>query len=290
MKREEIEQLLADYANGEISPENRQRLEKIFEQDANLKQEAEEMAVVWQELNGTEEPSAAMDKQFYAMLQNERVDERSKGARVVQINASWIKAAAAIAACIIMFVVGRFTASPPEVIKYKYKTVLVKQPAINTPQLKPEPVLAVRHPVNSAIKPEKEIIINDNNTKMAQQLRSVYVSERIDAVMKLSAQKNLSDGDLKLLELALQEDPNANVRLTVINSLRPLISLQNVQQVLISGLNSQDNLLVQNSLVDLLVSAKSKLAIPQLITLLENKNTDAIVQNKIKGSIESFLN
>ena len=40
----------------------------------------------------------------------------------------------------------------------------------------------------------------------------------------------------------------------------------------------------------MLVTAKSKQAIPQMITLLDNKNTDAMVQNKIKDGIETFLN
>ncbi|GAB2984445.1 hypothetical protein GCM10027049_22810 [Mucilaginibacter puniceus] len=284
MKREEIERLLADYANGDISPENRQQLEKLFEQDAKLKQEADEMMAALQGVDGLEEhPSPAMDKQFYAMLQNVQVNE-PKGARVIQINTLWIKTAAAIAACIAMFIIGRYTATPTEVVKYK--TLLVKQPVINTPPSKPEPVAVMSSPAPKAVKQQKEINTDVTNTKLAQQLRSVFASERIDAVVKLSAQKNLSAGDLKLLELALQDDPNTNVRLMVINSLRPLIGDQDVQQVLVSGLNHQGDMMVQNSLMDVLVSAKSQLAPPQMMALLDN----VIVQNKIKGGIENFPN
>jgi len=276
MKREEIEQLLAEYTNGEISPGNRQYLEKLFEQDAKLKREADKMAAAWQslkDLEDGEQPGAEMDKQFYAMLQNVKADGPID-ARIIQISTSHIKTAAAIAACLAMFVIGRYTAAPVEVVKYK--TVVVKQPVINAPEIKPEPVFAVRH--------------HTNNSELARQLRSVFASERIDAVVKLSAQKDLNESSLKLLELALKEDPNPNVRLTVINSLRPFVNKQNVQQVLISGLNHQHDLLVQSSLVNLLVEAKSKQAIPQMITLLADTNTNVMVQNKIKGGIESFLN
>lgn len=290
MKREEIEQLLAEYTNGEISAVNKQRLEELFKHNATLKAEADEMAVVWQsfkDIADGEQPGAEMDKQFYAMLQNVKAGE-PKGARIIQISTAHIKTAAAIAACLAMFVIGRYTVTPVAIVKYK--TVVVKQPVINAPEIKPEPVPAVGHHTNKTVKPEKEIGTDDNNSELARQLRSVFASERIDAVVKLSAQKELNQSDLKLLELALQEDPNPNVRLMVINSFRPLMNRQNVQQVLISGLNHQDDLLVQSSLVDLLVSAKSKQAIPQMVTLLDNKNTDVMVQNKIKSGIESFLN
>jgi HEAT repeat protein len=170
---------------------------------------------------------------------------------------------------------------------FKYKTVVVKQPTINTPEIyKPEPVLAATHHINKV----RKVNTDNNNSELAQQLRSVYASERIEAVMQLSTRKNLNAADLKMLERALSEDPNPNVRLMVVNSLRPLLSRQNVQQVLINSLDRQDDVMVQTSIVDMLVTAKSKQALPQMITLLDNKNTDAMVQNKIKDGIETFLN
>ena len=288
MKREEIEQLLADYASGEISAADKQYLEELFKQDAKLKEEADELTAVWQSLNDIEEgerPGTGMDEQFYAMLQNAKADQQPAGP-IIQLNVSWLKTAAAIAACIAMFVIGSFTVAPIEIVKYK--TVLVKQRVINEPQTTQPRFLPV---AEHTIKNKAQVKgVGKDNSPLAQQLRSVYASERIEAVGKLSSQKNLNDSDLKLLRLALQEDPNTNVRLMVINSLRPLVNMPNVQQVLISGLNHQDDLLVQSSLVDLLVEAKSKLAIPQMLSLLDNKNTDVMVQNKIKGGIESFLN
>jgi hypothetical protein len=48
--------------------------------------------------------------------------------------------------------------------------------------------------------------------------------------------------------------------------------------------------MVQSAILDLLIDARSKQAIPQMIALLDDKNTDVMVQNKIRGGIESFLN
>ena len=286
MKREEIEQLLADYASGEISLADKKYLKELFKQDAKLKEEADELTAVWQSLNkieGGERPGTGMDEKFYAMLQNAKADQQPAG-RVIQLNVSLLRTTATIAACIAMFVIGRFTVSPIKMVKYK--TVFVKQPVNRQPINAPETLPAKTPRVVRQLEKEN----TDENSPLGRQLRSVYASERIDAVMKIAGKSNLNTADLKMLEMALSEDPNPNVRLMVVNSLRPLLSRQNVQEVLINALDRQGDVMVQTSIVDMLVTAKSKQAIPQMITLLDNKNTDAMVQNKIKDGIETFLN
>ncbi len=290
MKREDIERLLVDYANDDISAEDRKFLEGLFETDAQLRQEAQEMLAAMQALNRLEESSAAgaaMDKSFYSMLQNAKKEQQPIKRRVVVINMSWLKAGAAVAACLLAFFGGRFTVAPVEVIKYQ--KVIVKEQAPTTSQAQ-ETALRISPrvktlPVANLSKKEPE----QNNSLLAVQLRSVFVSERIDAIMQLATKPKLSDAELKMMRLSLSEDPNVNVRLTVLNTLRPLARQQSVQNVLISSLNQQGDIMVQSAILDMLIDARSKQAIPQMIALLDNKNTDVMVQNKIKGGIESFL-
>lgn len=283
MKREEIEQLLADYVKGELSETNKVMLEIMFTNDPALKQEANEMLALWQMMDNAV-VEGNKDDEFYHMLQTEKHGGRLTN--VISLNKAWFYATAA-AACIIVFFAGRFTIAPVEVIKYKTRIVKQEVPApVQEPVVQIATLAATPKPlVNTKSKAEVEM-----PSALAQQLRSVYVSERIDAIAKLSTKKTFSKGELKLLELALNEDPNPNVRLMVINSMRPLINVDGAQQVLIAGLNRQNNLLVQSLLVDVLVETKSKDAIPQMLALLDNKSTDIIVQNKIRGGIESFLN
>ena len=92
-----------------------------------------------------------------------------------------------------------------------------------------------------------------------------------------------------MLQLALMEDPNTNVKLTILNSLRPLIAQTNVQDVLINALNQQDAVFIQTSIIGMLGDAKIKRAIPQMISLLDNKNINASVQDKIKDEIKQFM-
>jgi|GEM_PF-1078285 len=291
MKREEIEQLLVDYANDDISAANRKRLEGLFETDAQLKEEAQEMVAAMRAFNRLEEssePGAAMDGEFYAMLQNVKKEQQPIKRQAIVINISWLKIAAAMAACIVAFMGGRFTASPVEVVKYQ--KVIIKQQVSATPQ--------VQNTVSHALPPVKSLPVanlskkepEQDNSLLAVQLRSVFVSERIDAIMQLATKPNLNDAELKMMRLSLSEDPNANVRLTVLNTLRPMAKQQSVQNVLISSLNQQSDIMVQSAILDMLIDARSKQAIPQMIALLDDKNTDVMMQNKIRGGIESFLN
>ena len=292
MKREEIEQLLAGYVSGEISAQHRQQLEELFGQDAALKKEADEMLSAWRlidRMGESEQPGNDMDDQFYAMLQRAQTDQRMNG-RVVTINKTWLQVAAAILICITAFGMGRFTA-PPSTPVFKYKTVYTKQPVVvqsSTPVAAP----AKRHDIVLATDkpPVREKAEATEDVELIQQLRSIYASERIDAVTKIGAKHELSDNDLKNLELALKEDPSPNVRLMILDALRPIIAKQNVQAVLINALDNQDDGMIRSSMVEMLISVRSQQAIPQMIALLNDKSTDPVTQNKIKVNIQSFLN
>lgn len=290
MKKEEIEHLLADYASGEISANDKARLEEMFAKDPALKQEADEMEEVWQAINQpNHQPGKDMDNGFYAMLQNEK--EQQKGARVVKINLTWLKTAAAVAACLAAFVIGRYTVSPEKITEYKVKTVFVKQPAI-AQAIKTEdtrPVFVSRPVENKTALAPKNSEPEEHLT-LAPQLRSVFASERMAAVAKLAAKADVTQNDLKMLEMVLNEDPSANVRLMVVNALQPMFAKNDVQQLFINTLGKQDDPLIQSTIVDILVEARSKQAVPQMLVLLDDKNTAPSTQTKIKTGIESFLN
>lgn len=278
MKREEIEQLLAEYVSGKVSAPNRLVLENLFANDPALKQEADDMAALWQMMDNTvvEENN---DEQFYDML---KAEQNTKPTPIIKLIPWWFYATA-VAACIVVFFAGRFTTAPTEIIKYK--TLIVKQqvPAPVQQQVVQLPATP-KLPVNT----KPKAVVEEAPSALAQQLRSVYASERIGAIMSLRGNKNINAADLKILEIALREDENPNVKLTIINVLQPLVSQQNVQNVLIRALNTQDDAIAQSSLIDVLVNARSKQALPQMIALLDNKNTSAMVQDKIRDEIKRF--
>ncbi len=284
MKREEIEQLLAEYVNGKISAENKQLLENLFAKDAALKQEAADMLALWQMMDNTF-ADENKDDEFYDMLAISK--QKQHPAKVIYLQSrAWLYATA-VAACIAVFFAGRFTASPIETIKYK--TLIVKQQVqVPAPIQQPNTeIAAAAVDQNPAITVKPKVDI-ETPSALAQQLRSVYASERIAAVMSLSGNKNINPADLKILEIALREDANPNVKLTIINVLQPLAKQQNVQNVLIRALNTQEDATTQSSLIDVLANTGSKQALPQMIALLDNKNTSAMVQDRIRDEIKRF--
>lgn len=293
MDREKIELLLAAYVSGEIAVKDKPVLEKLFEQDPALKAEADEMTALWQSLDKLEKaatPPEAMRNSFYEMLNHEGAQPAS--AKIVALKRPWLQVAAAIVAGVIIFAAGRYTVSPVKIPVVEYKTVYIKQqvpvqqPAAATVFVPAKPLVAVA----ATAKPIKEKAEPAKDDALAQQLRSIYASERIDAVTKIGAKPQLSDNDLKNLELALKEDPSPNVRLMILDALRPMIAKQNVQAVLINSLSKQDDGMIKTSMVDMLISVRSPQAIPQMIALLNDKETDPVTQNKIKVNIQSFLN
>ncbi len=284
MKKEEIEQLLAEYVNRRSSAEKNEMVESLLANDPALKKEVDEMQALWQMMD-TRVAGENNHEQFYDMLQASK--QNSNTAKIIKLKpkSAWFYSSAA--ACVLMFFIGRLTTTPVEIIKYK--TRIVRQ-QIEVPVQQPiAPIVSATKAKISApaIKIQTETKA-EIPSALAQQLRSVYASERIAAVMSLTGNKNIAPADLKILEIALREDTNPNVKLTIINILQPLINQQNVQRVLIRALNTQEDATTQSSLIDVLANAGSKQALPQMIALLDNKNTSAMVQDKIRDEIKRF--
>lgn len=283
MEREEIEELIAEYISGDMLPGRKKQLLQLFESDPALKQETEEMLAAWQSLDGaTKAVDSSADAQFYLMLNNEKT--KSRNPKIIRLN--WlVNIAATIILVVIAFVLGRQTT--PVKTSFVTKTIVVKQPApaaqviTKTVYVKPD----ATPPQKAARKTAPEV-----NDKPQQALWSVYPSERLALIMKIAQKPQLNTADLDQLTLVLKEDPSPNVRLATIDLLRPMAGQKNVQTVLISALNDQGDGAVQASIVDILLDNRLKQAIPQMVNLLQNKNTTAMVQDKIKTGIESFLN
>ncbi len=287
MEKEEIEQLLAEYVSGSISVEKKEIIEKLINENSSLKSEAEAMLTVWRSLDENEEQlavSVESDKQFYKMLETEK--SMVTHVPVIQIKTSWIKTIAAVAACIAAFIIGRATVNPVE--KVIYNTTYTKKSEAQPVVVKSEtPVLVQKSQGSRKLKTKKQNV--EEHSELAIQLRSVYASERMSAILMLSNNAKLNPSELKLLGIALKEDPSPNIRFAIVNALRPMSKLPAVQEILIAALNHQNDALLQSSLVDMLIDAKSKQAVPQMLSLLEEQGTSSAVQLKIKEGIETFL-
>jgi hypothetical protein len=287
MGNEEIEELVMDFIEGDRSDSKRKLLEDLFARDSRLKEETMQDLKLWKLFNRVEDDTpfnSETDIQFYALLQRAKVDQLAYTHTFLYCNRHWVNVAAVIIFCLIAFSVGRFT--KPQVSINRYQTVFVKVPLKQNQLVSTSIGLSVRR----SHKTPERYKVNFDYIILNKEMQSLYASKRIMAIVKITERGNLNDADLKILGSALKGDPNPNVRLTILNALRPLSSHVNVQAILLDALNKQDDETIQTEIIDMLINAKSKQAIPRFIAMLDDKKTNMVVQSEIKTGIENFLN
>jgi uncharacterized protein YneF (UPF0154 family) len=135
-------------------------------------------------------------------------------------------------------------------------------------------------------------------TKEVQQMRETMVltmlekpaaTERLKAV---NYTQNLEKVDEKVIQALLQtlnNDPNVNVRLVTIETLRQLAANPSVREGLIQSIPRQESPLVQIALADVMVGLNEKRSVSALKELLKQKNLDAAVKGKLEQSVKVLL-
>ena len=280
MKDDELENLAADYINGNMQQQERVDFERTLEHDIRAKQKVNELSMAWNALSIPTGQAVVdeMDANFYSFLEKEKNKQSTGKVRIMHPAVYWLSSAAAVIIFIIAFFLGKYSMHPQEVVKYK--TVQV---------VKPGPVqtkLIKVYVVQNAKKKKMDFV--SQPSPIIAQLRSAYSSKRISAVL-LMGERGISENYLKELDSLLKHDPDPNVQLAILQTLQPKANTPEVQRVLINALPFVQGT-VQSSLVEILLEKKSKEAIPEMLTLLHDNNTDYHTQGQIKLGIEEFLN
>jgi HEAT repeat protein len=95
--------------------------------------------------------------------------------------------------------------------------------------------------------------------------------------------------DEKVIQALLQtlnNDPNINVRLVTVETLRQFADEPQVREGLIQSITRQESPLVQIALADVMVGLQEKRSVKQLQRLLEQENLDETVKIKIKETVK----
>ncbi|HEY5327552.1 MAG TPA: HEAT repeat domain-containing protein [Mucilaginibacter sp.] len=280
MTAREIENSATNYITGNMSEGEKIAFEQMLEQDEKAKQKVNELLLAWNSLEISTDPMIVdeMDHDFYSMLNNQiSTHEASKIYRMHPVM-YWLISTAAVIIFIIAFFIGKNTASSQEIIKYRVAQIMKPGPV----QTKVVKVYLVRNNEN------KKQNITDQQAPLIAQLQSVYSSKRISAVLAMG-HRELNTSYLKALDSALKHDPDPNVQLAILQTLQPKANSYEVQRLLINALPFVQGT-VQSSMVDILLEKKSKEAIPEMLTLLNDDNTDYHTQGQIRLGIEEFLN
>jgi hypothetical protein len=87
---------------------------------------------------------------------------------------------------------------------------------------------------------------------------------------------------------AVNHDANVNVRLSAVDALEKLAGNPDIQRALVDALPMQDSPLVEIALIDVLVEANDKAAVPALRHLAEDQQADDAVRQRAAAGVKKL--
>lgn len=306
-----MENELIDYLLGRLPEAERQAFERKLAADPPLERESDELRKTWHVVQDQEEePDAAMDTAFYALLDREKQNqklEEERGREVAFVPSKtkkmpWYGYAAVLAAIGVSFWLGRLTIRP----KVEVRTIAVETPPTAGPRAEatqngPAPLASGEEVASTPLQREtatpsgdvrQELANIRRELKVTQELvvlgllRKESAAERLKGLQYASHLPQLKPELLETLAETLRHDENINVRLATIETLRKFGRNQGVREALLNRLQVASEMPEQLSVIESLVSLREKNAIPKLKSLVDDPSTDPLIRQKAQQSIE----
>jgi anti-sigma-K factor RskA len=131
-------------------------------------------------------------------------------------------------------------------------------------------------------------------SQMKQVLFTTLIEQplAVDRLKAVNISREMTNADERVIGAlfhSLNNDPNVNVRLAAVEALKKHTASPAVRTGLIKSINQQDSPMVQIALAELMEALQEKNAVPQLERLLENEETNELVKDKIKESINVLI-
>ena len=124
---------------------------------------------------------------------------------------------------------------------------------------------------------------------MTSLLQNPSASERIRGVSYTSEIRTVNKGVTEALLTTLNNDPNVNVRLVTLEALTHYADDPAVREGLVQSILQQNSPLVQAALTDVMLKLQEKKAIRPFRKLLEQKDLNVLVRNKIQATIARLI-
>ena len=116
-------------------------------------------------------------------------------------------------------------------------------------------------------------------------LQQRSTSERLQSVLATVDQKNPDQRMISNLIGALALDPSTNVRLSALDALYPHADQAVVRSGVLATLPREQNPLVQVAMIDFLVAARDREAVPELEKIVRNETINQVVRDAAKRGI-----
>ncbi|MDB6092545.1 MAG: anti-ECFsigma factor, ChrR [Verrucomicrobia bacterium] len=110
-------------------------------------------------------------------------------------------------------------------------------------------------------------------------LQQRSTSERLQSVLATLDQKNPDQKVISDLIGSLALDPSTNVRLSALDALYPHAGQPIVRSGVLATLPREQNPLVQVAMIDFLVAARDREAVPELERIVRNETADRVVRD-----------
>lgn len=124
---------------------------------------------------------------------------------------------------------------------------------------------------------------------MLSLLENPSASERIRGVSYTNEIKSANKEVIGALLSTLNNDPNVNVRLVTLEALTQYSNDATVREGLVQSIVQQDSPLVQAALADVMLKLQEKKSIQSFRKLLQQKDLDHSIRNKIEQTITGLI-
>jgi hypothetical protein len=253
MEKEKLESLIIDYIDNKLNTVDRQQVEQELVSNPEAYKLYEELKEVLHFIDRAArlEPSGRLKSGFDAMLKEEA--GASRGGKMIFFQPAFYRVAAAVALLVVGGYVGFW---------------ISKQ---NDQQLRIATI-------------EKEMA--QTKLLMMQMLGDDQsASKRIQGVNVAITMNRADDQLVKALVKAMNHDPNSNVRLAALEALSKFIDEPNVKAQLIESLETQNDPVVQISLIQLMVKMKEKSVIKDLQRIVDDHESMEAVKDEAHTGI-----
>lgn len=253
MEQENLESMLIDYIDGNLSESDRKFIGAQLEINPEVRMRYLQLQEVMEKMNTTPElvPSEALKKGFEHFLAQES-QHKPEGKSIAMIP-MFYRIAASI---ILLMVVG--------VTTYWVRKDMQNQDRITK--------------IEQELAESKRAIMAllDNEFSPSQRMRGVSVAYEM---------KKPDDEIVGVLVKTLNNDPNTNVRLAALDALSKFSSEDDVRKSLIESLATQKDPIVQIALIQLMVSMKEKTVIKQLEKITKDSRIMKAVKDEAYAGI-----
>lgn len=260
---EHNEQLIADYLAGNLDQVGKDRVEELIATGEIDFMEFRELEKLHDNLGNLHapKPGEGMSTRFYAMLEQEKQAQKKSFTEKMRMALKhWLSqvtlpqvAYAAILLMIGGWVGAQFSGTPSELEQ-----------------------------LSSEVQNMREML-------MVSMLEGPSAAERLKAVNISSEIPNADTEAIHALLFTLNNDPSVNVRVQTIEALKRWGNDERVRKGLVESIAGQESPIVIIQLADAMIELELKNSAPELERLLEERELDYTVQQKLQSSIAVLM-